>query len=172
MGHLLCYGRHTPVALSAQFYTSYTEFNWGNIGINLNLVSFCNTEDCKGLWVRPSWSATTSLSHMQHTMFTDEQTRVGVTKPISSVRLFSYFFSIVKHMLTIKLHLYIWQASPAMVAPVKCKCDSNNLRDTLTRSKILLTEKLTNGALVTPTSAKLLLTMFSCNTTVLVPEVV
>ena len=37
------------------------------------------------------------------------------------------------------------------MAPVKYKCDSNNLRGIFDRSKILLTEKLTNGALVTPT---------------------
>ena len=40
--------------------------------------------------------------------------------------------------------------SSAAVAPVKYKCDSNNLRGTFARTKILLTEKLTNGALVTP----------------------
>ena len=41
--------------------------------------------------------------------------------------------------------------SSAVVAPVNYKCDSNNLRGSFGRSKILLTEKLTNGALVTPT---------------------
>ena len=41
--------------------------------------------------------------------------------------------------------------SSAAVAPVKYKCDSNNLRGSFARSKILFTEKLTNGALVTPT---------------------
>ena len=37
------------------------------------------------------------------------------------------------------------------MTPVKYECDANNLRGTLTGSKILLTEKSTNGALVTPT---------------------
>ena len=37
------------------------------------------------------------------------------------------------------------------VTPVKYKCDSKNLTGTSARLKILLTEKLTNGALVTPT---------------------
>ena len=37
------------------------------------------------------------------------------------------------------------------MAPVKYKCDSNNSRGNFDRSKILLTEKLTNGALVTLT---------------------
>ena len=40
--------------------------------------------------------------------------------------------------------------SSAAVAPVKNKCDSNNLRGTFSRTKILLTDKLTNRALVTP----------------------
>ena len=38
----------------------------------------------------------------------------------------------------------------AAVATVKYECDWNNLTDAFTRSKILLTEKLTNGPLVTP----------------------
>ena len=37
-----------------------------------------------------------------------------------------------------------------MVTPVKYECDSNNLQATFARSNILLTEKLINGALVTP----------------------
>ena len=40
----------------------------------------------------------------------------------------------------------------AVVASVKCKCDSNNLKGTFARSTFLLTKKLTNGTLVTPTS--------------------
>ena len=39
----------------------------------------------------------------------------------------------------------------AAVTPVKYECDSKNLTGTFARSKILLVEKLTNGALVTPT---------------------
>ena len=41
--------------------------------------------------------------------------------------------------------------SSAAVTPVKYECDSNNITGAFARSKILLTEKLTNGALVTPT---------------------
>ena len=37
------------------------------------------------------------------------------------------------------------------MTPVKYECDTNNLTGTSARSKILLTEKLANGALVTPT---------------------
>ena len=40
--------------------------------------------------------------------------------------------------------------SPAAETPAKYECDSKNLTDTFARSNILLTEKLTNGALVTP----------------------
>ena len=40
--------------------------------------------------------------------------------------------------------------SSAAVAPVKYECDWDNLTGAFIRSKILLTEKLTNGALVTP----------------------
>ena len=40
--------------------------------------------------------------------------------------------------------------SSTTVTPVKYECDTNNLTGTFTRSKILLTGKLTNGALVTP----------------------
>ena len=42
----------------------------------------------------------------------------------------------------------------AAVAPVKYECDSNNLKGSFARSKILLTDKLTNRALVTPTTGQ------------------
>ena len=41
--------------------------------------------------------------------------------------------------------------SSAAVTPVKYGCDSKNLTCTFARSKFLLTEKITNGVLVTPT---------------------
>ena len=37
------------------------------------------------------------------------------------------------------------------MTPTKYECDGKNLTGTLAESKILLAEKLTNGALVTPT---------------------
>ena len=78
---------------------------------------------------------------------------VGDTKPIPFVSLFPEFFSIVKHMLSIKDHVYIdkCRRSSATVAPVKCECKSNNFRYTFARSKTFLAETLTNAALVTPT---------------------
>ena len=48
-----------------------------------------------------------------------------------------------------------YRRSWAAAIPVKYGRDSNNLSGTFARSKILLTEKLTNGALVTPTPGPL-----------------
>ena len=59
---------------------------------------------------------------------------VGVTKPISSVPLFSEFFSFVK------THVRYWISRFLYLTGIAAA-----------RLKILLTEKLTNGALVTPT---------------------
>ena len=39
---------------------------------------------------------------------------VGLTKPISSVPLFSSFSSSSKHTLAIEYHVYIWQVSPQL----------------------------------------------------------
>ena len=49
--------------------------------------------------------------------------------------------------------------SSAAVTPVKYECDANNITGTFARSKILLTEKLTNGALVTPIPGVMLPTL-------------
>ena len=50
------------------------------------------------------------------------------------------------------MSIFDWcRCSSAAVTPVKYECDANNLTGTFARSKILLPEKLTNGALVTPT---------------------
>ena len=70
--------------------------------------------------------------------------RMGVTKPIFSVvrTHVSYWIS----------RLYLTGVTAAQLgAPVKYKRDSKNPRGTFARSKILIAEKLTNGALVTPT---------------------
>ena len=60
---------------------------------------------------------------------------------------FPNFSELPKHTLAIEYHVHNWQVS----APVKYECDWNNLAGAFARSKILLTEKLRNGALVTPT---------------------
>ena len=54
-------------------------------------------------------------------------------------------------MLNITLIFDRCRRSSAAVTSVKYECDSKDLRVTFASSYILLTEKLTNGALVTPT---------------------
>ena len=62
--------------------------------------------------------------------------RVGITKPICSVPLFSEFFSIMKtHVSYWISYLYLAGVAAAAVAPVKYRCDSNNLRDTFVKLK-------------------------------------
>ena len=63
---------------------------------------------------------------------------------------FQYYHN-TRYILNITFIFDRCRHSSAAVAPVKYKCDLNNLRGTFARTKILLTEKLTNGALVTPT---------------------
>ena len=77
---------------------------------------------------------------------------MGVTKAISSVPLISLFFNIVNtgYLLNIMFIFDRCCRSSAAVTPVKYQCDVNNITGTFARSKILLTDKLTNGALVTP----------------------
>ena len=82
----------------------------------------------------------------------------GVTKPISSVPLFFELLStVITHfsfwiIRLSRLYLTGVAAAEAVLAPVKYKCYSNNLRGTFPRSTILLTEILTHRALVTPTT--------------------
>ena len=79
---------------------------------------------------------------------------VGVTKSISSVKLISRFFHHYRNTWYLLNIMFIFDRcrhSSAAATPVKYECDANNLTGTFARSKILLTEKLTNGALVTPT---------------------
>ena len=84
---------------------------------------------------------------------------VGVTKPMFSVPLFSTFSVIVKTSVSYWIsRLYLAGVAAAQLrrhcaaaTPVKYECDSGNLTGNFARSKILLTEKLANGALVTPT---------------------
>ena len=65
-------------------------------------------------------------------------------------RIFQYHQN-TRYLLNIAFIFDRCRRSSAAVAPVKYKFDSNNVRGTFARTKILLTEKLTNGALVTPT---------------------
>ena len=46
---------------------------------------------------------------------------VGVTKPISSVPLFSHFLALSEHTLAIEYHVYIWQVSPQLSCGATCQ---------------------------------------------------
>ena len=74
----------------------------------------------------------------------------GLLSRFPPFRYFHNFSTSLKYMLAIEYHVHSWQVSAA-VTPVKYEWDSKNVTSTFARSKILLTEKLTNGALVTPT---------------------
>ena len=76
-----------------------------------------------------------------------------ITKSIFSVLLFSALWkrTLAVHVFNITFIFDRCRRSSAAVAPVKYERDSNNPERYFTRSKILLMEKLTNGALVTPT---------------------
>ena len=67
---------------------------------------------------------------------------VGVTKPISPVSLFLLFFTIVDTLVA------YWMSRPYLTG-VKYEMDFYNLTGIFSRSKISLTDKLANGALVT-----------------------
>ena len=72
---------------------------------------------------------------------------MGVIKPISSVPLISRYFTIVKTLVT--YHVHFWQEL-SCDDTCKYECDTNNLTGSFARSKTLLSEKLTNGTLVSP----------------------
>ena len=70
-------------------------------------------------------------------------------------RYFPIFSPLWKHTLAFEYHVNICKVPPqlssAAAAVVKYSYDSTNLRSNFARSKILLTNELTNGDLVTPT---------------------
>ena len=78
---------------------------------------------------------------------------VGVTKPIFSVPLFSQIFRMMKTVVTWMIsssYLAGVTAAPAET-PGKYEHDWKYLTYTFAKSQFPVTEKLTNGALVTPT---------------------
>ena len=78
--------------------------------------------------------------------------RWGLRSQFPPFRYFPNFSELPKHMLAIEYFIFgRCRRSSAAVTPVKYECGWNNLTCTFARWKILLTEKLTNGALVTPT---------------------
>ena len=78
---------------------------------------------------------------------------VGVTKLIFSVPLFSQFFRMIKTLHDIKFIFDRCHHSWAVETPAKYEHDWKYMYLTYTfaKSKFPVTEKLTNGALVTPT---------------------
>ena len=77
----------------------------------------------------------------------------GLLSQFSPFRYFPHFPLLSKQTLAIEYHVYIWQVSPQLSCCDTCQIwmwfrESNRY---FARSKILLTEKLANGALVTPT---------------------
>ena len=65
------------------------------------------------------------LEQMRHTAFGAVEKistlGVGVTKPISSVPLFSNFSALSNHTLAIEYHVYIWQVSPQLSCGDTCQ---------------------------------------------------
>ena len=78
---------------------------------------------------------------------------MGVTKPISSVPLFSYFSASLKYTLAIKYHVYIWQVLPQLSCGDTCKiwmwCKESN--KCIYKIENVAYGKSTNGSLVTTT---------------------
>ena len=78
----------------------------------------------------------------------------GLQSQFSPLRYFPDFSALSKHTLDTEYHVCIWQVSPQLSCGDTCHIwmwfkGSNSY---FARSKNLLTEKLTNGALVAPTS--------------------
>ena len=74
----------------------------------------------------------------------------GLLSQLLPFRYFPNFSAFSKHTLDIEYHMNICHRSWAAATPVKYEFDLKNLKENFARSKILLMEKLTNGALVTP----------------------
>ena len=81
----------------------------------------------------------------------------GLLSQFPSLRYFPNLSSLSKHTLPVKYRVYIWQVSPQLSCGDTCQIWMWFEESTciFARSKILLTEKLTNGALVTPTPGSL-----------------
>ena len=115
----------------------------------LHFLSHLNTWNGMGTSIHYSWETRTPnnthlTSSKDQEIYNDavlynvsnNQTspEVGVTKPISSVPLFSWFFSTLNIMLIFDRCCH----SLAAVTPLKYECDEKNLTGTFARLKILL----------------------------------
>ena len=100
------------------------------------------------IWI--SWSCLQRVRYVHQFVFVEGW---GLLSQFPPFRHFPHFQHCQNTCLLLNI-LFMFNRcgrSSAAMAPVKYNCNLNNLRGTFTRSKILLTEKLTNGALVTPT---------------------
>ena len=110
-----------------------------------------------------------TLSKLLHLPGVNELTNTdqgwGLLSLFPPFRYFPNYSALSKHALAIKYHVYIWQVSPQLSCGDTCQyeCDSKNLAGTLTISKLLLTEILAIGALVTPTPALCLPSYVNCD---------
>ena len=98
------------------------------------------------------------LSRTGARCFVDNRPEVGVTKSISPVPLFSEFFWIYKTHASYWLsRLYLTGVTAVQLRQHMWNMNviQKNLTGTFAKSKFLLTKKLTNAALVTPTPALL-----------------
>ena len=89
----------------------------------------------------------------------------GLVSRFPPLHYFPNFSTSPKYMLAIKYHVHIWQVSPQLSCgdTYQIWMWSKNVTGTFARSKILLTEKLTKGALVTPTPGRMVGTMIVWN---------
>ena len=80
----------------------------------------------------------------------------GSLNQFSPFHYFSIFSTLIKQMLGIEHHVYIWQVSPQLSCGDTCQIwmwFKEYMRYFCKIKKILFMEKLTNGASVTPTPA-------------------
>ena len=76
----------------------------------------------------------------------------GLLSRFHPFRCFPIFSTSPNYMLNIEYYVHIWQVHlSAVLTPVKYESHSKNATSTFVKSKIWHMDKLTNGALVTPT---------------------
>ena len=141
------------------------------LGIKLNHVSKKGSHE-GFLWFNPIIPNKIKIQYTWMAMG-DKNTKVYIRHPSTPIysqwgggykanflrsvifRIFHYYHN-TRFLLNITFIFERCRRSSDAEVPVKYKCDSNNLRGSIGRSKILLTEKFTNGGLVTPTPGLLM----------------
>ena len=140
--------------------------------ININRVTSSNPFSIDYVFCYWKSMATPLMSWYVSQIWYKEQTQHnynwgGVTKLVSSVPLFSDFFQNIRQLLNITFIFQGCHCSSAAGTYVKYERDLENLTGNFARSKCLLTEKLANGALVTPTPGPSYLNWFFKATTII-----